>query len=286
MTRRLLTCHLPVLAALGALASPCFASFSSVGSIITAQQKSSSASWSPTTSAQLSANNVGVLVIGVDNNDTSDGNTSLCTSVTDAASNTWVKAREFTNGQGAADGGATACIFYTKATTNLSSGSSITINLSVAKTAKAVAGWAFSMNSANVLSVESGADLANDGADAGSITLSSLANREHLFIRGGAVESNGTTYTASTNYTTFTHTSSTTSGGGGATNLGARGEFRILSGTSDSTDPTTSASDQASAYVAINEDAPPQGGGPRRSFISDNLIRERRSHLISRRTAE
>jgi hypothetical protein len=162
------------------------------------------------------------------------------------------------------------CIFYTKATANLSSGAAITINLSVAKTAKAVAAWQFSMNSANVLSVESGADLANDAADAGSITISSLANREHLFIRGGAVESSGTTYTASTNYTAFTHTSSTSSGGSSNTNMGARGEFRILTGASDSTDPTTSASDQASVYVAINEDAAPQGGGPRRMFVSEN----------------
>ena len=247
-----------------------FAAFSSVGSIITAQQKTSSSSWSPPTSAQLSANNVGILVIGVDNDDTTDGNTSLCTSVTDAAGNTWIKAREFTNSQGSANGGATVCIFYSKAAATLSSGSSITINLAVAKTAKAVAGWAFTMNSANVLAVESGADLADDGADAGLMTLSGLASREHLFIRGGAVESNGTTYTASTSYTSFTHTSSTTSGGGGASNMGARGEFRILTGTSDSTDPTTSSSDQASAYIAINEDPPPQGGGPRRMFLSKN----------------
>jgi hypothetical protein len=265
---RFCTHALPLITGL-LIAEPCFGAFSSVGSIITAQQKSSSSAWSPTTSAQLSVNNAGVLVIGVDNNDTSDGNTSLCTSVTDAAGNTWVKAREFTNAQGSADAGGTVCIFYTKATANLSSGAAITINLSVAKTAKAVAGWQFSMNSANVLSIENGADLANDGADAGSMTLSSLANREHLFIRGGAVESSGTTYTASTSYTTFTHTSSTTSGGSSTTNMGARGEFRILTGTSDSADPTTSASDQASTYVAINEDAAPQGGGPRRRFVSE-----------------
>jgi hypothetical protein len=255
-----------------AAARPACGAFSSVGSIITAQQKSSASSWSPVTTAQLSANNMGVLVIAVDNTDTSDGNTSLCSSVSDAAGNAWIKAREFTNSQGSADAGATVCIFLTKATSTLSSGAAITINLAVAKTAKAVAGWQFSMNSARVLSVESGADLANDGADGGSISLASLASREHLFVRGGAVESNGTTYTASTNYTSFTHTSSTTSGGGAASNMGARGEFRILTGTGDSTDPTTSSSDQASAYIAIAEDVAPAGGGPRRMFLGENAV--------------
>jgi hypothetical protein len=251
------------------LASPCRAAFGSVGSIITAQQKSSSSSWSPTTSAQLDSGNAGVLVIAVDNNDTSDGNTNLCSSVTDAAGNTWVKAREFTNSQGTVDIGATVCIFYTKASANLSSGGQITITLAAAKTAKAVAGWEFTMGSANTLSVEDGAGLANDSADAGSMTLSGLANREHLFIRAVGIESSITSYTASTNYTACTHSSSTTSGGGSATNMGARCEFRILSGTGDSSNPTTSASDQASAYVAINEDAPQGGGGgPRRTFIS------------------
>ena len=82
------------------------------------------------------------------------------------------------------------------------------------------------------------------------------------------MENNGTTYSPSTNYTTFTHTTSTTAGGATNSNMGARGEFRILTGTSDSTDPVTSAADQASVYVALSEVNPPTGGGPRRVFIS------------------
>jgi hypothetical protein len=245
------------------------AAFGSVGSLITAQQKGSSSSWSPTTSAQLDSGNLGVLVIAVDNSDTANDNTNLCSSVGDAAGNSWIKAREFTNARGSSDAGATVCVFYTKASANLSSGAAITITLAAAKAAKAVTGWEFTMSAANTISVEDGSDLANDGADAGSMTLPSLANREHLYIRGGAVESNATSYTASSNYTAFTHSSSTTSGAASASNMGARAEFRILSGTGDSTNPTTASVDQASVYVAINEDPAPEGGGPRRIFISE-----------------
>jgi hypothetical protein len=246
------------------------AAIASIGSLATANSKTSGSSWTFTTSAQLDQNNAGVLVIGVDNQDTSDLNSTLCASVSDAAGNDWVKAREFTNGQGGADSGATVCIFYTKAKANLASGGNVTVTLSTAKTAKAAAMWEFSMNAAMILTVAAGSDLANDAADAGSMSISGLASQEYLFVRGGSVESSGTTYTASTNYTAFTHSSSTTAGSSSASNIGARGEFRILTATSSSTDPTTSASDQASTYVALSEITPPAGGGPRRIFISRN----------------
>lgn len=247
---------------------PAAAAFSSVGSLANANNKTSSSSWSIATSAQLDQNNAGVLVIALDNQDTTDLSSNLCSSVSDVAGNDWVKAREFTNGQGAADAGATICIFYTKAKLNLSSGSNITVTLSAAKTAKAATAWEFSINPTNVLVVGAGADLANDALDAGSMTMSGLSSQEYLFVRGGAVESNGTSYTSSASYTNFTHTSATTAGGGAASNMGARGEFRVLTGTGDSTNPTTSASDQASTYIAISEAAPPAGGGPRRIFTS------------------
>jgi hypothetical protein len=112
------------------------------------------------------------------------------------------------------------------------------------------------MGAGSTIAVEGGADRADDPAaavPAGPITLSGLQNIEHLWLRGTGAESNSTTYTVSTNYTAFTHTSSTTGGGGPATNMGARGEFRIFTGTSDSTDPTTSSAHHASTMVALNE---------------------------------
>src|SRR5439155_1474058 len=103
--------------------------------------------------------------------------------------------------------------------------------------------------------LEGGGDKSDVQADAGLITLSGLPNTEHLFIRGTASEASGQSYTVSTNYTAFTHTSSTFAGGATSTSMDARGEFRIFTATTDTTDPTMSSTsrDRASTMVALKE---------------------------------
>ena len=238
------------------LALPAWAAFATVGTFCTAQSKTAQDPYTFTTSAQLDQNNLGIIVVATDNLTGTDGNNNEHVGITDAASNSWTKAREFTNGQGAAAAGVTVSVWYSKAGANLASGGNVTVDFSGSITAKAVTCWEFTMDTTKVIQVDGGADLANDGADAGAITLSGLANIEHLWLRGTGVENNGTTYTASTNYTTFTHTSSTTSGNPVASNIGARGELRVFTGTSDSTDPTTAAADNASAMVVLSEAVP------------------------------
>lgn len=237
-------------------ATPAWAVFASVGSFCTAQVKTSATSWAFTTSAQLDQNNLGIIILATDNLGTVDGDNNDHTTIIDAAGNAWTQAREFQNAQGAAAAGITVSVWYSKATANLASGGTITANFAGALTAKAVTCWEFTMDSTKAIQVDGGSDLPNDGADAGAITLSGLENIAHLWLRGTAVENNGTTYTESTNYTTFTHTSSTTSGNPVASNSGARGEFRIFTGTSDSTDPLTAVADNASAMVALSEVTP------------------------------
>jgi hypothetical protein len=157
-------------------------------------------------------------------------------------------------------------VWWTKAIANLGNGSNITVNLSASITAKAVIGWVFSVGSGNTLSQENQSDLANDNADAGSITISGLSNIEHLFIRGIAVEDNFTTFTATTSWTAFDHTGANTTGTPAASNQTARGEFRIVTATSGTSDPTTSNSDQASTLIAFKEITAPTILA-RRSFV-------------------
>src|SRR5213594_3234239 len=217
--------------------------FGSVGSFCSANHNTASSSWTFTTnSANLAQNNLGVIVVATDNAVITDGNTNTHLSITDAAGNTWTKAREFTNANGTSSTGVTVSVWYSKASTNLASGANITFNLNgLSLTAKAATCWAFTMVTGNSIAVESGADWANDGTDASAITLSGLPNIQHLFIRGTGAEGTATTYTASTNYTAFTHTSSTDGTGSNGTSMGARGEFRISPATTtDSTDPTAS----------------------------------------------
>ena len=239
-----------------------WAAFVSVGSFCTAQSKAGADPYIFTTTAgiQLDQNNLGIIVVAANNLTGTDGNNNEHVGITDAAGNTWTKAREFTNGQGAADAGVTVSVWYSKATANLPGSSNVTVDFSASITAKAVTCWEFTMDAAQNVALDGDADLANDGADAGAITLSGLANIAHLWLRGTGAESATTTYTADADYTTFTHTTSTTSGGGGATNIGARGEFRIFTGTGDTNDPTVSgAVDHASVLVALSEATPPVG---------------------------
>lgn len=235
-----------------------------VGHLASQNDKVPGTSFNVTTEGELAAGNVGVLIIGKDNISTVDGNTAEVTSVTDSAGNFWVKPAveaEFCNSQAAAGAGTVVSIWVTKARATLSSGATITINLSGSTTAKAVTGQVFSVGAGKTLRVSgTPANLANDGADAGSMTLSGLANIEHLFVRGGAIEGTFTTYTVSTNYTAMDHTGATTTGGGGGSNITTRGEWRILTGTTDSTDPTTAANDQSSVMLALSEVDDPAAG--------------------------
>lgn len=230
--------------------------FVSVGSLFAIQTKSVTDPWifgNPFT-AQLDAGNLGVMILGTDNITTTDGNTSDHITVTDSVGNIWVKGREFTNGQGGAAAGATVSIWYTVATTNLPTTGTITVDFNGVPTNAATAtGWEFTKTAGTTIVLDGGTDVANDGAAPGSLSISSLANIEHLFIRGIADEGVTTTFTKTANYTNFT--SASTAGGGGASNMSVYGEFRILTGTSSTSAPslTTASNDKASAMIAISE---------------------------------
>lgn len=159
--------------------------------------------------AQLDTDNTGACLIAVDNNQTTDGDEAAVSSVTDSGSNTWIKAREFTNGQGTAQTGATVSLWYTKVTGNVAASSgNITANFSnsTSRDAAAISCWEFSNTiSGYTISVAGGSDLANDAADPGAITLGSLASVEYLWLHGLAGEgTNSDAYTWDADYTQFT----------------------------------------------------------------------------------
>ncbi len=230
--------------------------YTSLGFLLSQSTKTSESSSFFAVEANANVGDFCVLVVASNNITTTDGNTNDHLTVTDSGGNTWVKAHEFTNGQGAAAAGATVSIWYSDIQFLLDSGvgAGITVTFPSNVSAKAVTGWRFARASGTHHVIRGVVDvLANDGADAGVITLSGLGNAEHLYIRAGAVEDPLTTYTASTNFTPFNHSGANTTGGGGATNMAARGEFRIVTNTTDTTDPTTAAADQASIMLALNE---------------------------------
>ena len=202
----------------------------------------------------LVANTLMVVVVAADNITTTDGNTNDHTACSLTTFGALTKAREFTNGQAAAAGGATVSIWYGLLTGALGSGGQFTVTFASAITAKALTGFLFSVGAGSTIGVAGGVDLANDAADAGSMTINPGVSREYAFVRGLAIEADTPTYTASTNMTAAT--ANGTTGGSAVTNMAARAEYRIVTATSQVTDPTTGAFDQASTGVAFYEIVP------------------------------
>lgn len=228
--------------------------FTYVGSaFISAQTKSVTDPQSFTLSSQLDAGNLGVLAIAVDNLTTTDGNTNNIVGVTDSVGNTWVKAREFTNGQGGSAAGACVALFYCIATTNLPAAGTITVDFSGTPTnACAVIGLEFTKGAGTTINLDGGTDVANDASQPSNLTLSSLANKEHLFVRAVANEAVLTSIFPTTGYDGG---GVATSGGGGASNMGAYIEAGVITGTSSTSTMSfvTGGADNASVFIALSE---------------------------------
>jgi len=235
----------------------------------TASNKTSGTSFS-FTGITAAAGECVVLVVAKDNAATTDGHTNEVTSVTDALGNTWEKIDEFCNGQGAANAGATCAIFICNVTNAIAATDSITVNLSSSTTAKAVSGQVFNLAANNKLrSVGTPQVEARDAAHPGPLTFSGLTSKEYLFFRGGAMEVTDSPYTPTTNFTALDHIA--TSGGNSVSNMGAGGEFRILTGTGTTSDPSWSAADGAEIFIALEEFAGATGITPN-SLVSASQL--------------
>lgn len=215
-----------------------------------------------TTSAATAAGDFVVVYISKDNTGTTDAESNEVTSVTDSAGNVYRKDGEYRNSAGAANDGVVIAVFSSKHAAALSSGGTITITHDSVSD-RAAAAWKFTTSGtiANGWSVgvEAVATPVVDDATAHgtSISISSgLKSAEYLFFRATGVEDEAfTTRTATASHTLATQVISTTSGANAANTM-ADGEFRILTGTSDTSNPTftTAASTQgATLFFAYTE---------------------------------
>lgn len=224
------------------------------GTSAVGNNKTSASTWALWGSVATIAGEYLIVILATDNLATTDGDGNNHTSFTGSTDGeTWTKLAEFTNGQGAAAAGATVSIWRSSAILDTST-PQVTANFSAAVTAKAFVCLGFTVAAGSTISIAGTTQtLANDGADPGSMTLGSLTSSEYLWIRGIGIETSGQTITPTTNWTTLGSTSS--SGGGGATNMGAAGEYHIATGTTDTSDPTVASADCASILLALLETA-------------------------------
>lgn len=216
-----------------------------------------STAWSFTTGGSVPAGSLIVVVVAMDNLATTDGNSSSVTGVSDTEKNQWTKAGEFTNTVGGAAGdGACVAVWYSILTTAITSGSStITTTYGSNVTAKCCFVINFPKESSSGIAIGGTVQtLANDNADAGSMSLSSLPIREYLFLRAIASETDTNAIASVTaSYTGLSAQSGT--GGSEKNHQAIAVEYLIATGTGSTSDPTMSdtTADRASLFMAFYE---------------------------------
>lgn len=206
--------------------------------------------------------------IGKDNTSTTAGDNSEVTSVTDTQSNTWVKVKEMTNA-GAAAAAITVSVWMCEPTTALTTSDTVTFNFASC-TAKACFVTKHSKGSGTTLSVGASDTASADGATIGAaLSLTPPDNREWLFVRAEAFESDAANWGGSPTTDWTVENATSTSGGGGASNAQIVAEYRIITtGAAQTSDPTGATSaDNANVIFCLREVA----SGPATSLLVDRL---------------
>lgn len=208
------------------------------------------------TSTVLEAGACAIVLIAVDNSQGADGDEGAVTNVFDSVGNTYLKAREFTNGNGAAQAGATIAVWYTTASLQLNSGGTITAQFSnsTSRDAAAISARKIALAINGVVAVAGSAALANDIADPGILDLT-LSNGSYLWVRAQAHEGPSTdVFTQTLSYDASFDKQGTT-GGIANTNMTVAGEVSIKVATSNPSDPSwSSATNEAAVIVAFRLD--------------------------------
>lgn len=218
-----------------------------------------------TATSALTATGVGLLVVATDNISPDSGETNLHTGVSGGAG-TWTKLGEYTNGNGAAAAGVTTSLWLFNASGAVAVGTGITITLAEAVVDKACSGHAFTRDADKLLRIVPGTFPQYAEVDAaagfGASTISGLASKQYLFIRALGKEANSTgNITPTSSYGTFAAARSRND----ANAILVRGERRVVTATSQTSNPTFSVvGDGASVFVALEEYVPtgnPVGSG-------------------------
>jgi hypothetical protein len=228
-----------------------------------------SATLSMTTANAATTGQLVVVCIACDNNGTTDADHSEIASVS-INGETGVKAVEYTNGQGSAQAGATASIWYKVLAGDMAAGSTITATFTTSTTNgdnNAMKARAFTVASGKTVSVEAINGNATDGTAASPTALSATtANIECLRVCAIAAEGSAATVNSITLANQFRATSSVwspwwTSGSSFAQGTGTimcvMAESNISTGTALNSQVRTSLGsvDWACAYVAFKATA-------------------------------
>lgn len=230
-----------------------FASVSTLGN--NGATTNNQASLTITTSAALAVGDLAIIISAVDANATTDGDDLAVSGIAHAGSGqNWIKAAQFSNGQGSLGTGTSVSIWYRKITASIASGQAIVITYTSAPNSDetAASAWKFTMDTSMFPKLEGTATAANDAGATGSLNVTT-PNIPCLRIRATSTESaTATAWTATAGWTLMT-----LRGSGGATDAAQhiRGEFIISTATGAASNPTggVNPADHASVYAAFSE---------------------------------
>lgn len=237
-------------------AAPARAAFTDQGPCGIWSQNSSTTAWTVQLSSAIEQYHFFVIVIAVDNDGNGTNNDEIGV-VTNATSGDLTSVTENEEDPGTAGQGAAVGIFIGSAPTTISIGANLTINYATAKVAMAATCREFSVTAISSFTVDATASATGDTAngDAPSLVYGSLPNREHLWLRGTASETNVSSYSAVTaGFTLFFSTGVDT--GSEASSMGVAGEFFIGTATTKTSDPTSAdtTADRACSFRSVMED--------------------------------
>ena len=193
-------------------------------------------------------------------------------SITDSKGNTWVKLREYTANMFSGADIVTNSLWYCIVTTEITTTDTLTVTYAIAIPCSAIESHQFSSNiAAPSITLAGGTDRFDADSDPGSLTISSLNTGEYLFVRGTAIHATPgggdvNVYNVSAGFMEFVtpHNNSTIQTEAADRQIGARGEFAIISGTNASSNPSVDGGtfpDSASVFVALRLTAAVGGVG-------------------------
>lgn len=222
------------------------------------QAVANSANISFTTEAAARNGNLVVVHVACDNNGTTDADHSEISGVTFNGV-AMTKAKEFTNGQGAAQAGCTSSLWYLQISGgDVAAGATCTATFTTATTsgdANAIQGREFVVASGKTVAIEASATAATDAAQPGALD-AATSNIECLRVRAVGMESSASTPQNNIRATNNTWSLWWTSGAlaRSATGCTSLVEANISTGTGASSEVTYVTSDNASVYVAFRAD--------------------------------
>lgn len=206
----------------------------------------------------IAAGNLGLLAVAQWNATTIDGDQGVVSTVTDAAGNTWLKAREYQEGATATQLGAVASMWYTIADNTLSTGQNITITFLAGSSAAFDAScsnvWVFSHDAANSYIRSTPVNSTGTSVLSSTVpgTIDAVASQTGNYLRYRITASQTTSTVSPTN--TAGWTSTETHRATAAKALSMRGEWIISTASSSASAMTINVATAHASVIALFEE--------------------------------